>query len=144
MFCKDTCSRLVVKRHCACHPCPGEACRCLVAQLCPTLCSPMDCRPPGSSVHGISQAGIQEWVAIPTPGDLPDPGMEPASSASAGGFLAVEPPGRPLGMIANAASVALAPLPPNSLLLFHQDKGSPASGPPYFCPSLRLERFSPK
>ena len=35
-----------------------------VAQLCPTLCDPMDCRPPGSSVHGISQASILEWVAI--------------------------------------------------------------------------------
>ena len=35
-----------------------------VAQLCPTLCSPMDCSPPGSSAHGISQARILEWVAI--------------------------------------------------------------------------------
>ena len=37
---------------------------CLVAQLCPTLCNPMTCSPPGSSVHGISQARILEWVAI--------------------------------------------------------------------------------
>ena len=36
----------------------------LVTQLCPTLCDPMDCSPPGSSVHGISQARILEWVAI--------------------------------------------------------------------------------
>ena len=35
-----------------------------VAQLYPTLCDPMDCRPPGSSVQGIFQAGILEWVAI--------------------------------------------------------------------------------
>ena len=41
----------------------------LVAQLCLPLCSPMDCNPPGSSVHGILQARILEWVAIPTPGD---------------------------------------------------------------------------
>ena len=34
-------------------------------QLCPILCDPMDCRPPGSSVHGILQARILEWVAIP-------------------------------------------------------------------------------
>ena len=34
-------------------------------QLCPTLCDPMDCSPPGSSVHGILQARILEWVAIP-------------------------------------------------------------------------------
>ena len=35
----------------------------LVAQLCPTLCDPMDCSPPGSS-NGILQARILEWVAI--------------------------------------------------------------------------------
>ena len=33
-------------------------------QLCQTLCDPMDCSPPGSSVHGILQARILEWVAI--------------------------------------------------------------------------------
>ena len=37
----------------------------LCAQSCPTLCSPMDCSPPGSSVHGIFQATILAWVAIP-------------------------------------------------------------------------------
>ena len=37
----------------------------LVTQLCPTFCDPMNCSPPGSSVRGISQARIQEWVAIP-------------------------------------------------------------------------------
>ena len=36
----------------------------LVAQSCPTLCNPMDYSPPGSSVHGILQAKILEWVAI--------------------------------------------------------------------------------
>ena len=35
-----------------------------VAQLCPTLCDPMDCSPPGSSVHRIFQAGVLEWGAI--------------------------------------------------------------------------------
>ena len=39
---------------------------CLDAQSCPTLCDPMDCCPPGSSVHGISQARILEWVAMPS------------------------------------------------------------------------------
>ena len=34
-------------------------------QLCPTLCNPMNCSPPGSSVHGILQAKILEWVAMP-------------------------------------------------------------------------------
>ena len=37
----------------------------LVTQLCPTLHNPMDCSPPGSSVHGIPQARILQWVAIP-------------------------------------------------------------------------------
>ena len=48
-------------------------CCCLVAQLCLTLCDPMDCSPPGSSVHGISQARVLQWVAS-SPGELPDPG----------------------------------------------------------------------
>ena len=39
----------------------------LVAQLCPTLCNPMNCGLPGSSVHGILQARILEWVAISFP-----------------------------------------------------------------------------
>ena len=36
----------------------------LVTQLCPTLCNPLDCSPPGSSVHDVSQARIQELVVI--------------------------------------------------------------------------------
>ena len=35
-----------------------------VAQSCPTLSNPMDCSPPGSSIHGIFQAKVLEWVAI--------------------------------------------------------------------------------
>ena len=35
-----------------------------VVQSCPTLCNPMDCSLPGSSIHGISQARVLEWVAI--------------------------------------------------------------------------------
>ena len=37
----------------------------LVPQLCPTLCDPMDCSPQGSSVHGILEARILEWVSVP-------------------------------------------------------------------------------
>ena len=51
-------------------------------QSCPTLCGPMNCSPPGSSVHGILQARILEWVPCPPAGDLPDPGMEPRSLIS--------------------------------------------------------------
>ena len=49
----------------------------LVTKSCLTLCDPMDCSPPGSSVHGISQARILEWGAISFPGDLPISGLEP-------------------------------------------------------------------
>ena len=54
-------------------------CACLVAQPCPTLCSPMDCNPPGSSVHGIFQEGYWSGLSFPAPGDLPDTGIEPTS-----------------------------------------------------------------
>ena len=47
----------------------------VVTQLCPALCNLMDCSPPGSCVHGILQARILEWVAIPSPGDLPNPAL---------------------------------------------------------------------
>ena len=43
---------------------PQETSCCLVTKSCPILCNPMDCSPPGSSVHGISQARILEWVDI--------------------------------------------------------------------------------
>ena len=43
---------------------------CSVAELCLTLCKPMNCSPPDSSVHGIFQARILEWVAIPSSRDL--------------------------------------------------------------------------
>ena len=52
-----------------------------VVQSCPTLCDLTDCSPPGSSVHGVLQARILEWVVIPSPEDLPDPGTETGSPA---------------------------------------------------------------
>ena len=61
----------------------------LITQVCPTLCGPMDCNLPGSSVHGILQARILEWVAI-----LFSKGTSPARdqtlfSCSAGRFFTV-------------------------------------------------------
>ena len=50
--------------------------------VCLTLCDPIDCSPPGSPVHGILQARILEWVAMPSSRDLPDPGIEPVSLTS--------------------------------------------------------------
>ena len=60
---------------------------CSIAQSCLPLCQPVDCSPPGSSVHGISQARILECVAFPFPGDLPDLGIKPASLALGGEFF---------------------------------------------------------
>ena len=50
-----------------------------VTQLCLTLCNPMECSQSGSSVHGIFQARILEWVAISFSRGFPDPGIEPGS-----------------------------------------------------------------
>ena len=60
-------------------------------------CDPIDCSPPVSSVHGISQARKMEWVAISfSRGISPHPGIEPVSPALAGRFFKTEPPGKPL------------------------------------------------
>ena len=67
------------------------------AQSCPTLCDPMDCSPPGSSVHRFSRQEYWSGLPFPSPGDLPHPGIKPASPASlalAGGFFTTEPPGK--------------------------------------------------
>ena len=45
------------------------------------LCDPMNCSPLDSSVHGIFQVRILECVPFPSPGDLPDSGIEPGSPA---------------------------------------------------------------
>ena len=55
--------------------------------------------PPGSFVHGVFQARILEWVAIPSPVDLPNLGIEPASPPLAGGLFTAEPPGNPLSVV---------------------------------------------
>ena len=57
------------------------------------FCNPLDCNLLGSSVRGIFQARILEWVAIPP---LPDPGIELMSPALAGGFFTTVPPRKPL------------------------------------------------
>ena len=49
---------------------------------CSTLCNPMDCSLPGSFVHGILRARIMKWVVMASSKDLPEPGIEPRSSAS--------------------------------------------------------------
>ena len=71
-------------------------CAVLSLQLCPTLCNPIDCSLPGSSVHGILQARIPEWVTMPSPGNLPDPGIKPGSPALEADALTSERPGKPV------------------------------------------------
>ena len=53
-----------------------------VAQSCPTLLDPMDCSLPGSSIHGIFQASVLEWVTISSPRGSPVLRVEPLSLAS--------------------------------------------------------------
>ena len=61
-------------------------------QLFPTLCDLIDCSPPVSSVHGILQARILEWIACPPLEDLPNPGIKlvyPSSPALQLGYLSL-------------------------------------------------------
>ena len=67
----------------------------LVAQLCPTLCDPMGCSPPGSSVHGILYARILEWVAMPYSRGSFQPRDQTWSPTLLADFLLSEPPGKP-------------------------------------------------
>ena len=74
-------------------------CACVHAkslQSCPTLCDPMDCSPPGSSVHGILQARILKWVAIPFSKGSSQPRDQISwGSCTAGGFFTAKPLGIP-------------------------------------------------
>ena len=67
----------------------------LVAQLCLTLCDPVDCNLPGISVHGILQARILEWVAIPFSRGCSQPRDWIHISCIGRQVLHTEPPGKP-------------------------------------------------
>ena len=58
-----------------------------VAQLCPPLCDPMDGSLPGPSVHGIPQARLLEWVAVPFSRGSSQPRDQTQVSCIAGGFF---------------------------------------------------------
>ena len=75
------------------NPQPTSWSEVLVAQSCPTLCYSMDCSPPGSSVHGILQARILEWVAITFSRGSSWPRDWTQASCIAGRFFTSEPPG---------------------------------------------------
>ena len=61
-----------------------------IIQPCLTLCDPMD-----YIVHGSLQARIPEWIAFPSPGDLPNPGIQPRSPALLTDSLPAEPQEKP-------------------------------------------------
>ena len=72
-------------------------CCCLVSKSCLNVFDPVDCSPPGSSIHGISQARILNRLPFSSPGYLPDLGFEPTSPMSpalAGGLFTTEPTGK--------------------------------------------------
>ena len=92
----------------------SDRCWVLVPQSCLTLCDPMDCGPPGSSVCGILQARILEWVAIPFSRDLPNLGVKPDLALQANS-LQSKPPGKPFTtQITTPNSVWLWRLPDTS------------------------------
>ena len=67
----------------------------LEPKLCLTLCDTMDCSLLGSSVHGILQARILEWVPFPSSGNLLHPEIKPWSPALQADSLPSEPPVKP-------------------------------------------------
>ena len=69
----------------------------LVAKCCLTLCDPMDCIARQAPLPvGLSQQEYSSGLPFPSPGDLPDPGIEPRSPALRADSLPSEPPGRPI------------------------------------------------
>ena len=74
---------------------------CVRAQLCSILCDPMDCSWPGSSAHGFSRQEYCLRLPFPSPGHLPDPGIEAGSLVSlalAGRCFSTVPPGKAVCM----------------------------------------------
>ena len=96
---------------------------CLVAQSCPTLCDPMDCSPPGSSVRGDSpgkNTGVGCRALLP-PADLPHPGIKPRSPALQADSLPSEPPRKPKNTGVDSLSIIQGNFPTQE-----SEPGSPA------------------
>ena len=85
-------------------------CSCSLTESCLTLCDPVDCSPPSFPVHGLSQAQMLKWAAISFSRDLPDPGIEPASSALAGDSLPVSHLGSPLCLVLSVKEKKCCPV----------------------------------
>ena len=74
--------------------CPAAAAAAKSLQSCPTLCDPIDSRPPGSPSLGFSRQEHWSGLPFPSPGDLPDPGIKPRSPVFQADALTTEPPGK--------------------------------------------------
>ena len=72
----------------------------LIAQLCPTLCSSLDCSHQASQSMEFSRQEYWSGLPFPSPGDLPDPGIEPGSPALEADVLTSKPPGKPKVILA--------------------------------------------
>ena len=70
---------------------PSEKVRVLVSQSCPTLCDPIVCSPQAPLSMGFSRQEYWSGLSFPSPGDLPNPGMEPESPALQAGSSPSEP-----------------------------------------------------
>ena len=78
------------------------SCACSIPQSCLTLCNSIDCvasQVPQST--GFPRQEHWNGLPFPSPGNLPDPGIEPASPAFAGRFFITEPPGKPISIMTN-------------------------------------------
>ena len=118
-----------------------------------TLWDPMDCDPPGSSVHGILQARILEWVAIPFFRGSSHPRDRAQVSCTAGGFFTTEPPGKPCfcsvlflwpqGMWDLSSQPGIEPTPPalegEVLAIGLPGKSLEFSYSPSLCPDVAAE-----
>ena len=94
LFCLVTLLQMKVYEQCS-----GTLCCCLVTSSCLIVSDPMDCSPPGSSVHWISQARILEQVAISFSRGSSQPRDGTCLSCLAGGFFTTEPPGKVSGTL---------------------------------------------
>ena len=86
-------------------PCFSESQVDLTIRATPLICDPMDCSPQTSLSIGNLQAIILEWVAMPSSGDLPNPGIEPRSPTLQVESQPTEPPGKPSWWISKTKSV---------------------------------------
>ena len=93
----ETLKASVIASYCCLAQLNNNSCVQLFSPSCVQLfCKSLDCSPPGSSVHGIYQARILQWVAISFSRDLPNPGIEPSAPALTDGFFTSEPSGKML------------------------------------------------